>query len=41
MIEGKIKGKIETAAELLKMEIEIEKIAKATGLKKEEIEKLI
>jgi predicted transposase/invertase (TIGR01784 family) len=39
--KGKIEGKIETAAELLKMGIEIEKIAKATGLKKEEIEKLI
>ena len=39
-IEGKKEGKIETAKELLKMGIEIEKIAKATGLKKEEIEKL-
>jgi predicted transposase/invertase (TIGR01784 family) len=38
--KGKIEGKIETAKELLKMGIEIEKIAKATGLKKEEIEKL-
>jgi predicted transposase/invertase (TIGR01784 family) len=37
--EGKREGKIETAKELLKMGIEIEKIAKATGLKKEEIEK--
>jgi len=39
-LEGKIEGKIETAKELLKMGIEIEKITKATGLKKEEIEKL-
>ena len=38
--EGKKQGKIETAKELLKMGIEIETIAKATGLKKEEIEKL-
>jgi predicted transposase/invertase (TIGR01784 family) len=38
--EGIKQGKIETAKELLKMGIEIEKIAKATGLKKEEIEKL-
>jgi predicted transposase/invertase (TIGR01784 family) len=38
--EGIKKGKIETAKELLKMGIEIETIAKATGLKKEEIEKL-
>jgi predicted transposase/invertase (TIGR01784 family) len=38
--EGKEEGKIETAKELLKMGIEIEKIAKATSLKKEEIEKL-
>jgi predicted transposase/invertase (TIGR01784 family) len=37
---GKKQGKIETAKELLKMGIEIEKIANATGLKKEEIEKL-
>ena len=39
-IEGKIEGKLETAKELLKMGIEIEKIVKATGLEKEEIEKL-
>jgi predicted transposase/invertase (TIGR01784 family) len=38
--KGKKQGKIETARELLKMGIEIEKIANATGLKKEEIEKL-
>jgi hypothetical protein len=38
--EGIKQGKIETAKELLKMAIKIEKIAKATGLKKEEIEKL-
>jgi predicted transposase/invertase (TIGR01784 family) len=38
--EGKIEGKTETAKELLKMGIEIEKIAQATGLKKEEIEKI-
>jgi hypothetical protein len=38
--KGIKKGKIETAKELLKMGIEIEKIAEATGLKKEEIEKL-
>jgi predicted transposase/invertase (TIGR01784 family) len=38
--KGKKEGKIETAKELLKLGIEIEKIAKATGLKKEEIEKL-
>ena len=38
--KGIKKGKIETAKELLMMGIEIEKIAKATGLKKEEIEKL-
>jgi predicted transposase/invertase (TIGR01784 family) len=38
--KGIKKGKIETAKELLKMGIDIEKIAKATGLKKEEIEKL-
>ncbi len=38
--KGKIEGKKETAKELLNMGIEIEKIARATGLKKEEIEKL-
>jgi predicted transposase/invertase (TIGR01784 family) len=38
--KGKKQGKIETAKELLTMGIEIENIAKATGLKKEEIEKL-
>jgi predicted transposase/invertase (TIGR01784 family) len=38
--KGKKQGKMETAKKLLKMGIEIEKIAKATGLKKEEIEKL-
>jgi len=37
---GENQGKIETAKELLKMGIEIEKIAKATGLNKEEIEKM-
>jgi predicted transposase/invertase (TIGR01784 family) len=38
--EGKREGKLETAKELLKMGIEIEKIVKATGIEKEEIEKL-
>jgi predicted transposase/invertase (TIGR01784 family) len=38
--EGKREGKIETAKELLMMGIEPGKIARATGLKKEEIEKL-
>jgi len=38
--KGIKQGKIETAKELLKMGIEIEKITKATGLKIEEIEKL-
>ena len=38
--KGIKKGKIETAKELLKMGIEIEKIARATGLEKEEIEGL-
>jgi predicted transposase/invertase (TIGR01784 family) len=38
--KGKMEGKIETAKELLKMGIEIEKISRATDLKKEEIDKL-
>jgi len=38
--KGKIEGKIETAKNLLKLNISIEKIVIATGLSKEEIEEL-
>ncbi|MFN0049505.1 MAG: Rpn family recombination-promoting nuclease/putative transposase [Cytophagales bacterium] len=39
-IEGKLEGKLEIAKELLKNKISIEIIEKATGLSREEIEKL-
>jgi hypothetical protein len=38
--KGKKIGKLETAKNLLKMGIDIEKVSEATGLKKEELEKL-
>jgi predicted transposase/invertase (TIGR01784 family) len=38
---GEKRGKIETAINLLKMGIDIDKIVKATGLKQKEIEKLV
>ncbi|GIN86150.1 hypothetical protein J6TS2_25360 [Heyndrickxia sporothermodurans] len=38
--EGKVEGKKETALKLLEMGISMDVIEKATGLEKEEIEKL-
>jgi predicted transposase/invertase (TIGR01784 family) len=38
---GEKRGKIETAINLLKMGIDIDKIVKATGMKRKEIEKLV
>ena len=39
--EGKKEERIRIAKEMLKLEIPIEKIEKATGLTKEEIEKIL
>ena len=39
-MEGIQKGKIETAKNLIELGLSIEKIAKATGLTEEEIERL-
>ncbi|OXA74603.1 hypothetical protein B0A56_12610, partial [Flavobacterium columnare NBRC 100251 = ATCC 23463] len=40
LIEGKIEGKIETAKSLKKIGVSVEIITQATGLTKEEINKL-